>query len=267
MRSKRAFKNTVYSLSFEVVAILAGFIVPRAMIEAFGSAEYGLTVSIAHFLGYLTLLQSGLGGVVRASLYKPLAEGDREGISRIVQATEHIYRKIAVGSLLYMAALSAVLPLIVREDWSFAFTTAMVAVIGLNFFGRYFFGIPYQLLVMADQKGYIRSKSMISATVVSTVLVVLLIRAGASLHIVMLCSALVFLGRVILLNRYVKKLYGLTKPDGPPDSGLLTQRWAGVGHSVARFIHKKTDILVITIFLNLQMVAVYSVYALLSTRM
>lgn len=267
MRSKKAFKNTVYSLLFEAVAILAGFVVPRAMIEAFGSAEYGLTVSIAHFLGYLTLLQSGIGGVVRAALYKPLAEGDREGISRIVQATEHMYRMIAIGSLFYMAFLAAVFPLIVREDWGFGFTAAMVAVIGLNFFGKYFFGSPYQLLVTADQKGYIRSKSMISATVVSTVLVIAMIRAGAPLPVVMLCSTLVFLGRAFLLNRYVKKRYGLAKPAGKPDSSLLKQRWAGIGHSAARFIHKKTDILVITLFMNLQTVAVYSVYALVTTSL
>jgi O-antigen/teichoic acid export membrane protein len=85
--------------------------------------------------------------------------------------------------------------------------------------------------------------------------------------VVMLGSALLLLGRAYTLRRYVKKRYGIKKPVGRVDDDLLKQRWSGVGHSIARFIHRKTDILVITVFLNLQMVAVYSVYSLVSSSL
>ena len=180
---------------------------------------------------------------------------------------ERLYRKIAVASLLYMLALTIRLPLIIHEDWSFGFTAVMIVVVGLGVFGQYFFGVPYQLLVTADQSGYIQISAKIATIVANTLLVVVLVRMGVSLPLVMFSSGFLLMCRAYTLRIYVKKRYGIKTPIGRGDEKLLEQRWSGVGHSIARFIHRKTDILVITVFLNLQMVTVYSVYSLVSNSL
>ena len=41
---------------------------------AYGSDVNGLVSSITQFLGYIALVEGGVGGVIRAALYKPLAK-------------------------------------------------------------------------------------------------------------------------------------------------------------------------------------------------
>lgn len=42
----------------------------------FGSELNGLVTSITQFLGFITLLEAGVGNVVQSSLYRPLAQKD-----------------------------------------------------------------------------------------------------------------------------------------------------------------------------------------------
>ena len=69
MRKKKAIINIIFSLLLQLVTVISGFIVPRLFIGKFGSEVNGLVNSIGSFVGYITLLQSGVGSVVKASLY------------------------------------------------------------------------------------------------------------------------------------------------------------------------------------------------------
>ena len=84
MRSKKALFNVISSLALQIVVVICGFIVPRLLIGTFGSSVNGVVTSISQFLGYITLLESGVGGVVRAALYKPLAQKNTKSISVII---------------------------------------------------------------------------------------------------------------------------------------------------------------------------------------
>lgn len=81
MRSKVAIKNMVIALIGQVITIICGFVLPKLIIENYGSSVNGLISSIAQFLGYITLLESGIGSVVMATLYKPIAEKDNKQIA------------------------------------------------------------------------------------------------------------------------------------------------------------------------------------------
>ena len=60
-RGRQALLNTVSQLSVEFVAIVCGLILPRLIINTFGSTYNGLTNSISQFLSYAVLLRSGIG--------------------------------------------------------------------------------------------------------------------------------------------------------------------------------------------------------------
>lgn len=59
MRGKIAIKNIYTSLMSQIITIICGFIVPKLIIENFGSSVNGLVNSITQFLAYITLLESG----------------------------------------------------------------------------------------------------------------------------------------------------------------------------------------------------------------
>lgn len=96
MRSKKAFQNMVASISYEIVAVICGLILPRLILSRFGSSYNGISSSITQFLSCVALLKSGVGAVTRAALYKPLEDDNSYRLSQIVNATSNFMRKIAL---------------------------------------------------------------------------------------------------------------------------------------------------------------------------
>lgn len=266
MRSKKALINTIILFLVQLVTIIYGMIIPRMIITQYGSSVNGLISSITQFLGYIVLLEAGVGGVVRASLYKPLANKDVYSISRIVKSTENFFKIIAGTFILYLLMIASVFPYMVKENFDFVYTSSLVIIIGISTFFQYYFGITYQILLQADQRQYVNSVIQIITIIANSVLVIILIRLDVSIHIVKLLSTVVFIIRPLLLNLYVKYNYNIIK-DCKPDKTALDQKWDGFGHHVAFLLHSNTDIGLLTIFSSVKEISVYSVYYMIISSM
>ncbi len=265
VRSKKALMNTAASLVLQLVTVICGFIVPRLIIGEYGSEVNGLVSSITQFLGYITLFEAGVGGVVRAALYKPLADQSINDISGIVKATESFFRKIAFIFVAYMLVLAGVFPSIVNKSFDFLFTASLVLIIGISTFAQYYFGMTYTVLVQADQRRYITASLQIFTIILNAIMVVVFVSLGASIHILKLGTAIVYVLRPLLLNLYVKKRYKLNKAV-KPDNRAIKQRWDGLGHHIAYFVNLNADVVILTLFskisaaFSIAEVSVYTVY-------
>ncbi|MGI6264935.1 MAG: lipopolysaccharide biosynthesis protein, partial [Acutalibacteraceae bacterium] len=258
-RSEKVLVNSGSGLLLELVTFLSGIILPRLIIGHYGSEVNGLITSITQFLGYLTLLQSGVGGVVKAALYKPLEGKDTNAVSRIVKSTDTFFKRLAGVTVLYLAVLCVVFPFVVEGSFDTWYTVFMILLIGMTTLAQYLFGITYQLVLQADQRNYICNVAQIVTIIGNLAVSALLIFLGSSIHMVKLLSGFVFVLRPIAIHFYARKKYKIdTKVQ--PDNNAIKQRWYGVGFSVASFVHKKTDVFLLTIFSTLSNVSVYSVY-------
>lgn len=260
IRSKKALLNISFTLILQLVTIISSFILPRLIINAFGSNVNGLIVSIGQFISYISLLEAGVGGVVRAALYKPLAENDQNSISGIIKATNRFFNIIAWCSVGFCLLLAIILP-IFQKSFSFQYVFFLVLIIGIGTFTQYFFGMSYQILIQADQKKFVPSILQITIIILNTIFSVILIKLGMNIQVVKLLNALVFCVKPIILNRYVKKKYSID-PHVERNDLAIKQRWDGLGHHIAFFLRKNSDIVILTVFTNNITVSIYSVYFL-----
>ena len=203
----------------------------------------------------------GVAGASRVSLYKSLAEGDIKKTSGIVKATEKYMQKIGYAIIVYVVILSIIYPYILRGNYSYAEVTVLVVAIGIGTFAQYFFGITYQTLLAADQRLYVYNAVQTVTVIANCVLSSVLIIAGLSIQIVKLCASIIYLINPIFLNYYVSRKYNIDKKC-EPDNSALQQRGDVMGHSIANIVHENTDMIVLTIFCNVSIVSVYSVYNL-----
>lgn len=259
MRSKKALVNTIAGLSYEFVAVICGFILPKLILSAFGSDYNGITSSITQFLGYVSLMRAGIGGVTRAALYKPLAENNSEKISAVVNATESFLKKVAIIFLISLLAFAAIYPFFTIKNFDYLFSFTLVIILGISTFAQYYFGLTYQLLLNADQKQNVISYIQIITTILNTVVAYILIKAGSNIHMVKLASAVVFSLNPIVLNYYVRKKYSIDKKV-KPNNEALKERWDCFGLQVANFVNSNTDMAILTVFSNVFEVSVYVVY-------
>ena len=259
MRSQKAVKNIITSLLQQVVTVICGLIVPRAIIGSFGSSVNGLISSITQFLSYITLLEAGIGPVIKSTLYKPIAKKDKTQIEKILKASQRFFRVISGIFIIYLIALCFIYPLIVSTEFETGYTISLILIIAISTFAEYFFGMVYKLYLQAEQKTYVTSTIQILTTIVNAILVILLIKFGANIQVVKLGSAFIFVFRPILQNIYVKKKYNINFKD-VKEKYELKQKWDGLAQHIASVVHNSTDIAILTIFTTTVEVSVYSVY-------
>ena len=259
MRKKSLALTTIFSLIYQVVVVICGIILPKLYMKYFGSELNGLVTSITQFLVFITLLEAGVGNVVQSSLYRPLAQKDDAEISKIIISSNRFFRKIALILAVYVAGLMVFYPYLVSNQYDWVFTATLILIISISSFAQYFFGISYQILLNADQKGYVRLVLQIVTLILNTVVCGILMNLGFSIHIVKLSTAAIFILRPLGMNLYVKRHFNLDlslKLEGEP----IQQKWNGLAQHIANVVLINTDVTVLTLFSNLINVSIYSVY-------
>ena len=259
MRTKKTIINVAMNLLLQLITIVSGLILPRLILSRFGSQYNGLTTSITQFLACAMLLRSGLGGATRAALYKPLANSDHKEISAIINATNKFMKKVALILIISIIIFAAIYPFFLKEEFSWTFTFTLFLIISISTFAESFLGITYLILLQADQKLWIASIFKMISIIFNATIASILILNNFSIHIVKLGSAIAFCIYPILLNVYVKRKYKIDR-SVEPNNTAISQRWEAFWHQISTFLNNNTDVIVLTIFLNVLEVSVYSVY-------
>ena len=261
MRGKRLFYNTISSLVFQVTTIVCGFILPRLILNAFGSEVNGLVNSIAQFLGVISFLELGVGAVVQSALYKPLAEKNQEDVSKIIASANKFFTRLGQILLIYVIVLVIIYPQFAGKNFGFAYTATLIVAISISSFAQYFFGIVNRLLLTADQRGYIQYNAQTLAVVCNTAACFVLIRVGCSIQIIKLTTSLIYLLQPFLIYLYVRHHYSIDRKIKYIKEPI-PQKWNGIAQHVEAVILDGTDTIVLTLFATLSDVSIYSVYFL-----
>ncbi|XVG98541.1 lipopolysaccharide biosynthesis protein [Eubacteriales bacterium KG127] len=256
------FINTVASLVLNIATIIGGFIMPRLIISSLGSEVNGLYLSLEQYLNYFSLAEGGLGGIVVASLYKPLFEGNIEQVSRIIVTVTKFFRKIAMLFLVYLLIVAVVYPLMIKNSFSYNYVFTLTIILGVNFFIRYYSMLIWRMLLNADKKVYVTAFIQTFCLILEVVGFIVCIKIYPNIHIIKTVTVLAYIIQLLMLQKYVQKHYVIDYNEAP-DNNLISQRWDGMGIMTAAFIHRNTDIVVLTIASTLSVVSVYSVYSMI----
>ncbi len=262
-RKKKLFLNTGTAVLYQIATLVCGLIIPRLIISFYGSTTNGLISSITHFLAFFSLMEMGVSSVVRASLYKPLAENDHDSISRVLISSRRFFRKIGLMLLIYSLALMAFFPIFVDHSHGYLSTAVLVGAMAFSSLANYLFGIVYQQLLNADQKSYVQIGASLLTLILNTGFAVVLIYMGASIEVVKVAAAIVLLLRPLILKLYVDRHYKVNfklKLEGEP----IKQKWNGLAQHIAIYVLKHADVVILTLFSTLDKVSVYNVYHLVT---
>ena len=258
------FINAFSSMLLQIFSILSGFIIPKVILSTFGSEVNGLISSFNQFFGYISLVEGGLTGVVMAKLYKPLVDKDEGKISSIVNTTKKFYNKLSIIFVIYTVILAIVYPIIVKTSFSYFYVCTLGLILGIGLFIQYNFSLALRILLNADKKVYVVSITQIIILILNIVLFVSVIKIFPSIHILKLITGILYIIQPIVYNKVIKKHFNINK-NSETDMDLIKDRWDGFAISLAAFIHNNTDVIVLTLFTDLKVVSVYSVYSLVTS--
>ena len=258
-RIKLTKLNIASSVLLQVVSGVCGLILPRYVLRSFGSEVNGLVASVSQLLSYAVLLEGGIGGVMKAALYKPLANGDEAGVSGIFWQISRTFRKISLVFLGFALLLSICMKFFVDTRYSWFFVFTMVLILSTHTLSNYYLSMPHRILMTADQKLYVIQVAQMIAIILNLLLCLLVMRLGGDIHVVKLTSVLVFLLNPFVQRLYVKRHYKLS-PNAAAGSTQHIPKRDGTIHHLSYFIHRNTDVVILSLMGTLQTVSVYTVY-------
>lgn len=258
-RTKNAALNIFFALVLQLVTFFRGLILPRIIIPTYGSDVNGLISSITQFLAYISLLEAGVGSIFRTSLYRPLAHGDMEEVSGIINEQKRFYKKIGLIFILYVIVLCMVYPMVAKTEKDPFYVITCILILSGSTFAEYFFSLPYISLLSADQRVRISYITSIIYTVINIFVALFWVSIKADIRLIYLSMCLIGMLRPLFYTLYVRKHYALQKKAACRKSAL-DQRWNGMVHHFAYYIHTNTDATILTLFISTTMVSVYNVY-------
>lgn len=255
-------KNAISSLALQLATIAQGLILPKLILGAFGSEVNGLVSSITQFLSFISLLEGGLGAVVLAELYGPIEKKNDDKIQGILGACQSFFSKLTLVFLVYTILVAFFYPRYIDTSLSKEAVSVLVLILSMTTVAQYLFSITYRLLLQAEQKLYIVNYVSAVTILINTISAAVIIFVFPSIHVVKLCSGMIYMIQPMVYKAFVEKKFLKENIRKKKQHYILKNRWSGFAQNLAHFVNMNTDVALITLFMPLQYVSVYSVHLL-----
>lgn len=270
MRVKNSINNIVISVISFVVTLILTFILRKIMVLNIGYEYIGLNVFLTSIIGFLSLGELGVSQAITYSLYKPLSEKNNLKIAQIIVLFKKVYYRIGTIifglSLLFMCVIKRFI-----EDTKITNIPIYFFIYVLMTISSYY--LCYRdILINADQKGYLLKRINILFTILNKVLQILILVYTKSYFYWLLTCFLITIINYLYNNYYVKRLYkdiDLKKYNNHKikellslNPGILKNAYATFVYKLSLFITYKTDDILITNLVGIAVLGKYSNYVL-----
>lgn len=262
---KRGFYNIIWGVFGQVITIALGIVVPRLVLVSFGSEVNGLLNSITQIYAYFTLIEAGIGATTLQALYKPTADKDKDAINGILSATSRYYKRVA---LIYFGAVmvfATVYPLTVNSYLPKIWIFFIILLNGLGSVINFWIQGKYTIFLSSIGKSYVNTNLGTVSNVLTSASKIILLLMGCDVLQLQVVYFVISIIKMLFIYFYIKRNYSWINVKAEPNYSALSQRNSVLIHQISYLIFSNTDVLLITYFLGLKEVSVYSMYLMLFT--
>lgn len=270
MRTDNSQKNFIATISVMVVMTFLGFLTRKVFVDNIGVEYLGLNGLLFNILSVVSLLEGGFGTSIVYNLYKPLAEKDQPKIIALVQLYRKIYRYISLGVLLMGLAIYPFLNVFIKDGESLKYVSVVFFIFLFNSIVPYFAAYKWSL-INADQKQYklVRINLVYQVGLNLTKLAILYYTKNYILYLII--ESLFLVGYNVAITYKVNQLYSYIrtkvkyKVDELTRAKIVTNSKALFLHSLGGYLMHSTGNIVISSFVSIAIVGLYSNYTLITS--
>ena len=268
MRVKKSIKNIFFALSNNIIVSILGFISRTVFIYTLGATYLGISGLLQNIFGLLAISELGISTAIGFSLYKPLANNDTKLISTLMSLYRKAYRVIGILILIIGTVLYHYLDFFVDPSQQPPEITYIYFMYLINIVVGYF--LSYKTtLIASDQNSYklvpLQVKVNTSATILQ--IVYLLVFKNYIGYLFLQISTSILLN--FLQNRFITREYKdidfNSKEKLPKDEVKIIKKniFGLIAAKIGDFCVNSTDNLIISKFVDLITVGIYSNYIML----
>lgn len=268
-RTLNSAKNMASSLGISLIMILLGFVTRKVFVDNVGVEYLGLNGLLQNILGIMTLLEGGFATSVVYNLYKPLADDDRPKIVALLQLYRKVYRYIALGIVAFALLLYPFLDIFLKDAKNLEYVTVVYFIFVFNSVIGYLAAYKWSI-INASQQTYRLTAINLTYQVGLNLAKLAILYYTKNYILYLVVEALFGVGLNIAFVRKANALfpYIRTKTKYMVEDGVKKNI---VSNMKALFINKiggyfmhSTDNIVISTFVGVGVVGLYSNYTLLT---
>ncbi|WP_410208629.1 lipopolysaccharide biosynthesis protein [Fusobacterium sp.] len=263
MRTQKSIINLITGVISILIISFGKFFLTKVFIDKLGVELNGLCQIFIQISAYLSLAEGGMGTALVFALYKPLAEGRKQDINRILFAAKKVYRY--VGSSIFVISIPVAIYLnkfintsIEKKELTILFFLYILRIVV-----DYFTNIS-RFLLQADQKEYKINFIMTKIRIIDMILQYILLVKGTTLEIIFLKDIVIVLLINLFVEKKVKEEYSWIKSiNSNLNYSFLKHVKYLVIHTLCSAVVYNTDYIVLGKFTNLTDVTIYSSYLMI----
>lgn len=275
-RVKKTLLNARVNLIFYFLTLALSFFSRKIFLDCLGADFVGLTGTLQNLLGFLNLAELGIGSAIGYVLYKPLFERDQEKINEIISVMGYLYRCIGIVILSAGCVLACFLPLIFPNNTT-GFEIPLIYFAYFSFLASSLIGyfINYrQNLLGADQRNYVVTAYFQSANIIKTLIQMSLAYYTHSFYLWVLIELLFGIIYSFILNWRINLTYPWLRAEVRLGKALFKKYPEVMKYTKQLFVQKisyfvqyQTAPFLIYSFVNLQIVAFYGNYTIITDKL
>ncbi len=267
-RTKKVSRNIIFATIFQLTKAVLLFISRVIFAKILGPQYLGINGLFSNVLTVLSLADLGINSALMYSLYKPLANDNKEEISAYMNFFKKMYNLIALVVFLLGIMLIPFLKYIINLPNDVPHIYIYYIILLLNSVISYLF-IYKTTLLAADQKQYILNKYDTIFQVILFVLQILVLVLTKSFALYLSLNILCTFTGNLFKVRAANKVYPYLKDNKSIDINKASKKdiFSNIKsmfiYKIGGIIQSNTDSILISIFVGTITVGYYSNYSLI----
>lgn len=266
-RTQNINRNLIVSTISQLVSYIASFGYRTIFIHYLGLEYLGINGLFTNILLFLSLAELGVGVTITFNLYKPLAEEDHIQIRMLMDYFSGVYKKVAVIITLTGVVISPFLDVFIKGGTEIEELTLIYFLFLGNTVVTYLFSYR-RVLYNADQKRYVNEIYdrifMIMRVAIQSIVLVL---TGNYILTLVIQLAAMILTNLMIHNKARKEYSDVFEIESVDMDSDLRQEVnkkvrAMFAHKLGTLVVFSTDNIVLSSFVGLYWVGLYSNYIL-----
>ncbi|MED1201770.1 lipopolysaccharide biosynthesis protein [Heyndrickxia acidicola] len=267
-RTRNSVKNIYTGVSYQVFRVFLTFITRTVFIHTLATEYLGINGLFSNVLTVLSLADLGIGDAIIYSLYKPIVENDEKKVSAIMNFFRTSYRLIGICILLIGLCLAPFLDNVITTNKYIPDLTLIYILYLSNTVSTYFFAYKRSLFIAIQKTFILNNIDALTVILVNSFQLIFLVLTHNFIGYLIIQIIFSYADNIvssIIANKkfpFLKKNkhLKLTKKE---KNIIYKNVKAMMYHKVGGVVLNSTDNLVISKFINIVMVGIYSNYTML----
>lgn len=261
MKTKKTALNMITDTIPLIIVSLLGIFKVKLFIQILGNETLGLYQLFSNIMIYVALVDGGLANAVLFSLYKPNTEGDKKKFNAILSGALKSFSKIGI-IVFGIASFVSLFVVFFVKDCSFSYWYVVITFIlfSLSNVIGYFF-VPYRCLLEVKEKKYLYNLTSQIGQIVLSILEIVMLLLGSNFYYILIMHAVVkLLAHLVEVYICKKEFPDVNIFEKEKDYSFKKHISSLIFHKINGLVGSNIDTIIISSFLGLSHVAIYSTY-------